>query len=90
MKTKILVGFAVLILIGCDTPDYTETHATNNPTIPVVRLFEWEGCMVYRFMDGGDRHYYTTCQGQTSTVLRRKSGKATITTPEEIQTAVTP
>ncbi len=40
----------------------------NNNTYEVEYLFEHEGCKVYRFVDGGQRVYFTNCRGETVAV----------------------
>lgn len=48
----------------------------------VVKLFEKDGCPVYRFTDGGSWRYFVTCSG--STTESHMEGK--ITKHNEIQT----
>ena len=40
----------------------------NNKTYQVDFLFEHEGCKVYRFLDSGDRVYFTNCNGDVTSI----------------------
>ena len=40
----------------------------NNKTYQVDFLFEYEGCKVYRFLDYGDRVYFTNCNGNVTSI----------------------
>ncbi len=51
------------------------------------RLFQLEGCTVYRFVDGGNHHYFTNCRGSVSDV--KNCGK-NCERPEEITTTEVP
>jgi starvation-inducible outer membrane lipoprotein len=78
MKALIAIAAAALLLSGC-ARDPVETSRTDNPQINVEKLFEHDGCSVYRFMDGGNFVYYTNCQGSTQT-SRGKYGDVNVTT----------
>lgn len=51
----------------------------------VEMLFERDGCMVYRFLDG-HYHYFVNCEGQTIQTLHEQCGKSTCPRPDEIKT----
>ncbi|MNU30407.1 hypothetical protein D3C71_188920 [compost metagenome] len=62
---KKFIAFAVfgLALVGCGRSPVEQSN-TNNPNISVAKLFDHEGCSVYRFEDGGNGTvYYTNCEG---------------------------
>lgn len=62
---KILLSlFIVSLLLGCSKPAETSTAA--GVEFVVDKLFTHEGCTVYRFSDGGNKRYYTNCQGSTN------------------------
>lgn len=55
----IAATLAALALSACGK-DAIEASVTNNPEIDVQRLFDHEGCTVYRFFDSRP-HYYVKC-----------------------------
>lgn len=63
MKT-ILAILALTLLSACGKP--AETSTAVGKEFVVDKLFTHEGCTVYRFEDGGNKRYYTNCQGSTS------------------------
>ena len=61
--------FAALILIlglsACTSQrPITSNKSENNQTYTVAYLFEHDGCKVYRFVDGGNTVYFTSCNGE--------------------------
>lgn len=62
MKTFMIL--LVMLSTGC-TGKPLEILNTNNPDFKVQRLFEVDGCKIYRFVNGGDAHYFTNCSGST-------------------------
>ena len=76
-----LTILSALILSGCGgTP---EGHPkSSNPSFNVERLFEVDGCRVYRFWDGLAARYFANCPGSVS--WHRNSGKTTV--PEDVPT----
>lgn len=78
MKALIAIAASALFLSGC-ARDPVETSRTDNPQINVEKLFEHDGCSVYRFMDGASPVYYTNCQGSTQS-SRGKQGDLNVTT----------
>jgi outer membrane biogenesis lipoprotein LolB len=63
MKT-VLTILAITLLAACSKP--AETSTAVGTEFVVDKLFTHEGCTVYRFSDGGNKRYYTNCQGSTS------------------------
>ena len=87
-KELLLIASALIILtaIGC-YHDSKSKSATDNNSFNLELLFTTpEGCKVYRFFDGLSAHYFTTCQGSTSSII--KEGKSE--RQEEIQTTYIP
>jgi hypothetical protein len=63
---KILVSISIIFLLfGCKNPEES-TVKTSNASFELQKLFEHDGCSVYRFYDGRSI-YYTTCIGSTQT-----------------------
>jgi hypothetical protein len=75
MKQNLLAALMILVLlaIGCSRTPGIESKTTNNNKIPVVLLFEHDGCKVYRF-DDGRYGYFTKC-GPTSWSYTERCGK---------------
>lgn len=70
-KMRILILAALLCLSACGKPSQ-ETKETSNLNFKVEKLFTYEDCTVYRFID--DHYvYYTNCSSTTSF---RNCGKA--------------
>jgi hypothetical protein len=78
MKALIAIAASALFLSGC-ARDPIETSRTDNPQINVEKLFEHDGCSVYRFLDGGHFVYYSNCQGSTQASYG-KQGDVSVTT----------
>ncbi len=68
MKTTTILTVACFALLatGCDKDTIAITQSTNSK-VPVGKLFELDGCTVYRFADGGRNHYYTVCGNAVTT-----------------------
>lgn len=63
-----LVALAiVLLLFGCAKEPVSRASSSNSE-INVDRLFDYDGCTMYRFKDGGERHYYARCDDRVSTI----------------------
>jgi hypothetical protein len=62
-----LIGTLIFVLISCtpSRPIYNKP-AKNNGDYLISYLFEHDGCRVYRFVDGGNCVYFTSCNGETS------------------------
>ena len=52
----------------------TKNKAKDNSTYTVEYLFEHDGCKVYRFRDDGNYVYFTSCTGETTSVLSDSTG----------------
>jgi hypothetical protein len=78
-KTLLL---AVLAVLGC-YKDPESRHTTSNPEIPVGKLFEFDGCTVYRFSDG-DTRYFARCDSVARVGWRERRGRVTV--PIDIET----
>ena len=79
MAPKFWPGLAVaaagcLILAACGN-DPVSTSSTDNPNVPVSKMFEFEGCKVYRFKDAGAFVYYSNCPGSTTAFHSESCGK---------------
>ncbi len=57
-------ALCLILLSGCLAPSL-DTRPTNNGRIPVEKLFDYDGCTVYRFFDGPPR-YFAKCGGAQS------------------------
>lgn len=79
MKKIIAFAAVALALSGC-ARDPVETSRTDNPQINVEKLFEHEGCSVYRFMDNGSYVYYSNCQGSTQSRVGKNGANRVSTT----------
>jgi hypothetical protein len=64
----LFVTFCFLIAMqscrSIEVPISTQ-RANNNNTYKVSFLFEHDGCKAYRFEDGGQFIYFTSCNGET-------------------------
>ena len=57
----------------------------------IEKLFEQDGCTMYRFSDAGDRHYFVTCGSSGAQTISRQCrwvGKFMTCKPETIQTVL--
>ncbi len=60
MRPEMIGVLGVLMATSaCVAPAISQT-ATNNANVHVDRLFDHDGCTVYRFLDGS-YHYYVRC-----------------------------
>ncbi len=75
-----IVLASLTLFMACRKPA-KENISTNNSNFQVELLFEVDSCKVYRFMDSGVWHYFTTCQGSVGHV--DKHGDHTIETTIE-------
>lgn len=73
---------AACLLAGCGA-DAVSTAPTDNAQIKVERLFDHDGCTVYRFNDGGTRYFVKCRDGSTRTEWSETypCGKTTCTRP---------
>ena len=65
MKKYILLTISVLVLTACQSRPLAYIN-TQNPEIDLAKIFEVDGCNVYRFTDGSTSNYLTTCPGSVS------------------------
>lgn len=78
-----------LVLAGCraEAAPGGGDRPTSNPAVSVDVLFEVDGYRVYRFSDGGERHYFVTPQGTVASQHTEHCGKGcTRTEVESIET----
>jgi Domain of unknown function (DUF4884) len=62
---KYLPFLALLSISGCTIQKpVSSSKANNNHDYTVKYLFEYGGCKVYRFLDGGNTVYFTNCNGE--------------------------
>jgi hypothetical protein len=61
-----LVAAAAVVLAGCGEKPVS-TAPTDNAAIKVERLFDHDGCTVYRFYDAGARYFVKCRDGSTRT-----------------------
>lgn len=54
------IALAILLLIGCTKPA-EEQRKSSNPDVLVDKLFEIDGCTIYRFQDHGLARYFSRC-----------------------------
>ena len=72
---KIITLLCVFHLIACSTEKpISREPPKNNVTYKVEYLFEHDGCKVYRFRDNGNYVYFTSCKGETTSVLTDSTG----------------
>lgn len=78
---------AVLVLAGC-TADPVRSDRTNNADLDVSTLFDYDGCRMYRFEDGGRFIYFARCGSdvRTSWGETHSNGKTAYTTNHDVQT----
>lgn len=74
-NSKISFYFTVAILLfvgGCaKRAEYSES--TSNSEFHVERLFNTDGCTVYRFYDSGYPRYFTKCENSSSSTQWNES-----------------
>lgn len=79
-NVKTIFVLSVICLVSCvpKKPIYTQ-QTSNNKDYKISYLFEHDGCKVYRFIDGLNTVYFTSCYGETSlqqdstTIIRSRS-----------------
>lgn len=74
MKILVATAFAIW-MTGCSGAAL-EISQTTNKDYKLEKLFEAEGCVVYRFFDG-NAVYFTTCSGRTQSEHAVSNGKIT-------------
>ena len=66
MKIKALSLLCLVVLSGCAKEPESVGNSTNKD-IEVETLFRYEGCTMYRFVDGRS-HYFARCENSTETI----------------------
>lgn len=66
-----------VLLTSCDEISAETQVRSSNPGFKVEKLFESEGCTVYRFNDG-NYHYFARCGQQAKTSTYVPCGKGCI------------
>ncbi len=78
-RSKVAIAAAILVtgllVTGCNQPAASAPAQTTNPSIPVEKLFDHEGCTVYRFRDASRNVYYAKCADGGHTHWRQSCGK---------------
>lgn len=88
---KYIVVIVALLLGGCEGKAHPVDPVNALDWFSVGKLFEIDGCDVYRFRDNGYAHYFTTCKGSVSTTRSIYCGKGCARTDyDSIQTQVAP
>jgi len=67
---------AVFIFSGC--VKYSK-ETVQNGDFTIEFLFEYNGCRMYRFKDGGRFIYWSDCQGKIQADYTTQQGKSTVT-----------
>ena len=83
MKKIIGLLLISITLVSCYGNGIEKTK-TNNDDYDVTYLFEKDGIKVYRFYDGLNYHYFTSC-GETISTQTNRSGKNTNYREENIK-----
>ena len=72
---KFVIALSCLLLVACTEPAES-TVASSNGNIPVEKLFNVDGCTVYRFQDGGYNRYFSSCKtGRSEVTYQQNCGK---------------
>jgi hypothetical protein len=71
----VFIGF----LTGCERKSLNSSM-TNNPEFNAEKLFDYEGCSIYRFYDYGNAVYYSKCldYGVSETMINESCGEGCI------------
>ena len=85
---RALAAIAATVIAGCGA-DAVSTEPTDNTQIKVDRLFDHDGCTVYRFRDGETRYFVKCRDGSARTEWseRYQCGKSVCTRPVAIPSA---
>lgn len=77
------LALLVACLLCACSRDPVATSTTDNAQIKVSRLFEHDGCTVYRFFDAGTRYFVKCHDGSTRTEWTEsyQCGKITCSRP---------
>lgn len=71
---KLLAAALALLALGCSRPGEVLTNTTN-PEFKVERLFEHQGCQVYRFWDNRAVYYVVCSDGKAQAEWVEGCGK---------------
>lgn len=82
----------LLLFLACDSsppsaPDPSVIETTNE-NYPVRRLFDVDGCTVYRFVDADKYRYFTRCVGAQTETLQGSNDCRTVTTVVSVKPPV--
>lgn len=66
-KKAIPILSLAVLLAGCGKEPERVERSTN-PAIQVETLFRHDGCTMYRFEDGGRKHYFSRCGAVAETI----------------------
>ena len=80
---KFVIALSCLLLVACTEPAES-TVASSNGNIPVEKLFNVDGCTVYRFQDGGYNRYFSSCKSERSEVTYQRNCGKNCMRPETI------
>ena len=80
---KFVIALSCLALVACVEPAES-TADSSNINIPVEKLFEVDGCTVYRFPDGGYTRYFSNCKSGRSEVTYQQNCGKNCSRPETI------
>lgn len=86
MRAVLALVAAALVLGACGK-NPTDTLKTDNRAISVDKLFQIDGCQVYRFRDGGEKQYFVRCATSTTTLRVDNHGAAD--TPVPVRHSIT-
>ncbi len=79
-KTIITATLAVILLAGCTKQGKrVEIKDASDESFVVEKLFEVDGVSVYRFIDSGDRIYFTNRTGRVEYDYTHMVGKTVVT-----------
>ena len=68
---KRILLLTTLLFTGCFA-ETVSTNKTENPKVDVGLLFSHDGCKIYAFTDGGERHYFVKCGQEQKTIGKDK------------------
>lgn len=72
---RFLILLMTVSMIGCEPPRSIEK--TEEAGYEVDKVFVKDGITIYRFWDGGNRHYFTSCGETMSTWTSGAKAKTT-------------
>jgi hypothetical protein len=72
---NILIATALAITLAGCTKQAAGIAQTDNAHFEVERLFETDGCKVFRFEDNGRDHYFAHCGVEANVNTQQSCGK---------------